>query len=216
MDLKNVEEIYRLSPIQETVLADNVQGCGQLICEVVGELNVEKLEQAWQLTVDRQPVLRTLFVWKNLEHPQQVVIKQLKVTIFKQDWSALSLSETVIKLNNFIESEREQVFRSSSTVPLARLSLCRMSEQVYQVILTYHRLILDKHSCYLLLNEIFANSQGYDCPKNLQLKESLVFKDYIHWLKKQDKSKAEVFWSQSLKGVSATTPLVIEQYLGGA
>lgn len=214
MDLKNVEEIYTLSPLQETVLADNMQGCGQLICEVLG-LNVEKLKQAWQLTVDRHSVLRTLFVCKNLERPRQVVIKQLKVAIFKQDWSTLSLPETVLKLDNFLESEREQVFWSSSTVPLARLSVCRMPEQVYQVILTYHHLILDKHSCYLLLNELFANYQEGDRPK-MQLKESLVFKDYINWLKKQDKSKAEVFWSQSLKGVSAPTPLVIEQYLGGA
>ncbi|MGI2903868.1 amino acid adenylation domain-containing protein [Tolypothrix sp. VBCCA 56010] len=214
MDLKNIEEIYTLSPVQETVLADNMQGCGQLICEVLG-LNVEKLKQAWQLTVDQQSVLRTLFVGKNLERPRQVVIKQLKVAIFKQDWSSLSLRETVLKLDNFLESEREQLFRSSSTVPLARLSVCRMSEQVYQVILTYHHLILDKHSCYLLLNEIFANYQEGDRPTNLQLKESLVFKDYINWLKKQDKSKAEVFW-KSLKGVSAPTPLVIEQYLGGA
>lgn len=214
MDLKNVEQIYRLSPIQERVLANNMQGCGQLICQVLGEVNFEKLEQAWQLMVDRQSVLRTLFVWKNLERPQQVVIKQLKVAIFKQDWSALSLPETDLKLDNFIESEREQVFRSSSTVPLARLSLCHISEQVHQVVLTYHPLILDKHSSYLLLNEIFTNYQS--CPKNLQLQENLVFKDYINWLKKQDKSKAEVFWSQLLKGVSAPTPLAIAQYLGGA
>ncbi|MEG4941339.1 amino acid adenylation domain-containing protein [Microcoleus sp. F4-D5] len=214
MELKNVEDIYTLSPIQETVLADNMQGCGQLICEVQGELNVEKLEQAWQLTVNRHSVLRTLFVWKNLSRPRQVVIKELKAVIFKQDWSSLSLSETVRKLDNFIESEKQHGFQFDSTIPLARLSLCRMSKQVYQLVLTYHQLILDKHSCYLLLNEVFANYQG--CYENHQLTDSAPFKDYITWLKKQDNSKAEVFWCQRLKGVSEPAPLVIEQYSGGA
>ena len=214
MELKNVEDIYMLSPIQEAVLADNMQGCGQLICEVQGELNFEKLEQAWQLTVNRHSVLRTLFVGKNLSRPRQVVIKELKVVIFKQDWSSLSLSETIRKLDDFIESEKQQSCQSYSAIPLARLSLCRMSKNVYQLILTYHPLILDKHSSYLLLNEVFANYQA--CYKNRQLKDSAPFKDYITWLKKQDKSKAEVFWSQWLKGVPEPTPLVIEQYSGGA
>jgi hypothetical protein len=157
MEAKSVEDIYMLSPVQETVLGDNMQDCNQLICEVQGELNIEKLELAWQLTVNRHSVLRTLFVWKNLLRPRQVVIKELKVVIFKQDWSSLSLSETVRNLNNFIESEKQQGFRSYSTIPLARLSLCRTSKQVYQLVLTYHQGILDKHSCYLLLNEVFAN-----------------------------------------------------------
>ncbi len=203
MDIKNVRDIYRLSPVQEAVLGDDRPGCGQLICEVRGELDFDKLEQAWQQTVEQQPVLRTLFVWKNLERPQQVVVKKLKVALLKQDCSE--------SIESFLEREREQMVRQDA-LPLARLAVCRMSEQVQQVVMTYHNLIMDKHSSYLLLREVWSNYGD----RTINREEIPAFKDYISWLKKQDRSNAEAFWSQWLKGVSPSTPLAIARYGGTA
>jgi len=203
MDIKNVRDIYQLSPVQEAVLGDERPGCGQLICEVRGELDFDKLEQAWQQTVEQQPVLRTLIVWKNLERPQQVVVKKLKVALLKQNCSE--------SIESFLEREREQVVRQDA-LPLARLAVCRMSEQVQQVVMTYHHLITDKQSSYLLLNEVWANYRD----RSRKGQEIPAFKDYVTWLKKQERSKAEAFWSQWLKGVSPSTPLAIARYGGTA
>ncbi|MDY6802247.1 MAG: amino acid adenylation domain-containing protein [Cyanobacteriota bacterium] len=204
MDIKNLKDIYRLSPLQEANFTNEKPSCGQLISEVRGVIDLDKLEGAWQQTVDRHSVLRTLFVWKNLERPQQVVVKKLKVTLSKE--------ENLESLENFLEGERQQIVRRD-VAPLARLAVGLLSEERHKIVLTYDRLILDKQSSYLLLKEVWENYSDR-APETPEIPE---FKDYIAWVKKQDRSEAEAFWSNNLKGVSSSsTTLAFAQHGGTA
>ena len=69
MDMKNVEEIYVLSPLQEALLLEDLsyrdlgEYCGQLSCELRGLLNLSALERSWQYVVDHQSALINPCKW---------------------------------------------------------------------------------------------------------------------------------------------------------
>src|SRR5215217_8498233 len=94
--MKNVEDVYPLSPTQQGMLFhslydsdDSGTSVGQMTYELHGRLAVEAFERAWQRVVDRHPVLRTAFLWEGLDQPLQVVRQRAKIPFEQQDWLGL-------------------------------------------------------------------------------------------------------------------------------
>ena len=73
MQMKNVEDVYPLSPMQEGMLFHSVYApqsevyFEQVTCVLRGKLDVSAFKQAWQRVVARHPILRTCFLWERLE-----------------------------------------------------------------------------------------------------------------------------------------------------
>src|SRR5258706_1693450 len=94
--MKNVEDIYPLSPMQLGMLFETLSAPSsgiyveQLNCTLSGSLDAAAFERAWQRTVDRHAVLRTAFVWEKLEQPLQIVRQQVKLPYAYLDWQELS------------------------------------------------------------------------------------------------------------------------------
>ncbi|MEM1243167.1 MAG: condensation domain-containing protein, partial [Cyanobacteria bacterium P01_H01_bin.26] len=72
---RSVQDIYPLSPTQQGMLFHNLYGpkTGVYVVQVgytlKGELNHDAFDQAWQQLIERHTILRTAFVWDNLESP---------------------------------------------------------------------------------------------------------------------------------------------------
>src|SRR5215212_5592463 len=115
MNANNTEDIYWLTPMQETFFLqarDKVEiesYCRQLSFRIEGELDVARLEQAWQRVVRRHAVLRTMFLWKRVEEPLQVVRKEVAASFEKCDWSDIS-SEGHEQLQSLLRAERDKGF----------------------------------------------------------------------------------------------------------
>lgn len=212
MNIRDAEAIYPLSPLQESMLldgfrsADSGRKVSQWTCTMKGNLDVSALEKAWQEIVNRHSILRTFFGWKRVEKPLQVVHKHLEFTLAKQHWSGLSAPQQQERLEEFLNADRDQPF-DPSEAPLIRVTLCQISHDSYQLILSYHRLVLDDRSLHLILKEVFAYYEAFSEGRELQLPLPPSFRNYIAWLKNQDASKAEAFWHQELAGIIAPTPL---------
>src|ERR1041384_1909151 len=79
MKLKNVEDIYPLSPLQQGLLfhsqcaPDSGMYCEQLTGRINGPLDVAAFKRAWDAVVQRHSILRTCFVWESLDQPLHVV-----------------------------------------------------------------------------------------------------------------------------------------------
>jgi surfactin family lipopeptide synthetase C len=92
---RNIEDTYPLSPMQQGMLfhslADPESGVyvTQVTC-TLANLNVPALQQAWRQVMERHPILRSAFVWKNLERPLQVVGRQVGLPLVEEDWRHLS------------------------------------------------------------------------------------------------------------------------------
>ncbi|MBV8349636.1 MAG: AMP-binding protein, partial [Mycolicibacterium sp.] len=79
----------------------------------------------------------------------------------------------------------------------------------------HHHLLMDGWSSFLILKDVLAFygalSEGRDC----RLEPVRPYRDYIHWLQRQDRLQAEEFWRRKLKGFAAPTPLLGSQAAGG-
>jgi non-ribosomal peptide synthetase component F len=131
----------------------------------------------------------------------------------QHDWRGHSPVDQQEQLEAFIQAERKRGFELSET-PLMRLALIQMDDDVYEFILSHHHLLLDGWSLPLVLKEVFAFYEACCQGQDLHLKRSRPYRDYIAWLQEQDLTVAEAFWRQALSGLSAPTPLSVDQALG--
>ncbi len=196
--MKNVEDIYQLSPVQEAVLAS--RRLGQMSGTLSGALDIRALEWAWQQVLNRHSILRTSFVWKRLDKPLQVVNRELSI--------ALQIHEAVSE-EDLSKLRREELAKEidPSVAPLARVVVCRTSADSAHLILTYHPLILDERSVSLLLQEVLAYYASAGNGRSPQLASSSSFWAYVSWVKEQDLAGAESFWRESLRDFKGQTPL---------
>jgi non-ribosomal peptide synthetase component F len=69
-------------------------------------------------------------------------------------------------------------------------------------------MLLDGWSGALVYQEALAFYQAFNRGESLNIERPRLYKDYIEWIGKQDRSEAEAFWRRKLKGFSAATPLI--------
>ncbi|MEL7038646.1 MAG: condensation domain-containing protein, partial [Cyanobacteria bacterium J06592_8] len=212
MNQKNIEDIYPLSPMQQGMLFHSLlapESGGYIVqsCyEVQGSLNRTAFEQAWQQVINRHSILRTAFVWENLEKPLQVVGKEVKALILEQDWRHLTPEQQQIQLNILLAAQRKQGFNLAKP-PLMSLNLISIQDDFYQLIWTYHHLLLDGWSVPLVLKELLAFYEAFSGGQNFSLTKPRPYRDYIAWLQQQDLSSAEAFWKKKLQGLTTPTPI---------
>ena len=215
MQLTNVEDIYPLSPMQEGMLFHSLYDpqseiyFEQIAFTLRGHLNVPALQQAWEQVIARHAILRTLFLWEQLDHPLQIVRQQVGLPWTEHDWRHLPMNEARVRLQNFLRADRSQGF-DLSQAPLLRLHLTRLSEQESHFTWSFHHILLDGWSVATVFGEVFtcynALCQGHTLP----LPASRYYSDYIAWLQQQDISQAEAFWREALRGFTVPTPLSVD------
>ncbi|MDZ8262387.1 condensation domain-containing protein [Nostoc sp. ChiQUE01b] len=212
METKNIEDIYELTPVQKGMLFHCLFDSElslyffQHVFTVNGNLNIEAFEKAWQLVMDRHPILRTGFYWEEIENPLQIVYNQVKVPLSFYDWSNINSVEQKVQLDAFIVSDRQKSLDFSQPC-LMRHTLIRSTDEKYIYIWSFNHIIIDGWGGSLVFQE-FVETYGMLCQdKEISLAPTRPFRDYIDWLQQQDISKAELFWRQALQGIKAPTPL---------
>lgn len=215
MSVKNVEDAYPLSPMQEGLLFHNLYApesglyVAQYACEMEN-VDVDALRQAWQAIVDRHAAFRTAFVWKNVEKPLQVVGRRVELPFQLEDWRALAASEQQQQLDSYLETDRRRGF-ALNKAPLLRVALFQTSDDTYQLVLSHHHITVDGWSMALVFKEVFTLYEAFSTGRDIQLPPSNSYRNYIAWLQQQDLNQAETFWRENLKGFTTPTPLVIDR-----
>ena len=215
MKPENIEDIYELSPLQQGLLfhtlydAQSGMFFEQLTFTYFEKLDATMLERAWQMVVNRYPVLRTSLHWEGLERPVQIVHRQVRLTLEQQDWRSFSRTEQEELLKAYLQKDRAQGFELSRA-PLMRLTVIRFAEEVWQLIWSFHHILLDGWSTELVLRDVEAFYQALCFGQELCLEPTRPYRDYIVWLQRQDLAKAESHWRRVLRGFTAPTPLNVD------
>lgn len=213
--MKNVEDLYPLSPAQHGLLFHGVYEPSsgtyfeQVASTLTGELDRDALVRTWQRVVDRHAILRTAFLWEGLDRPLQVVRQRVEAPWREEDWRAASEDEQRRRLQDFLAEDRRRGF-DFSRAPLLRLTLLRLGEDRFQLIWSFHHLILDGWSTDLLLEEVFACYDAFARGREPSLPVRRPFRDYVAWLERQDSAAATPFWKRLLDGFREPTPLRLE------
>ncbi len=214
----DIEDFYPLSPTQAGMLFHSLYAPEsgvyrqQTSYALKGELDRSAFERAWQDVLQRHPALRTAVVWQDLDEPIQVVSPRPTLPFAYLDWSGLAASEQRDRLRRFLEADREQGF-DLSIAPLMRLTLIRLSDLRHHVVCSAHHILLDGWSGALVQREVMALYRSYWRGERLDLAPSRPYKAFVKWLRKQDLSAAEQFWTGALRGFSTPTVLGVERHV---
>ncbi|MEJ8546228.1 amino acid adenylation domain-containing protein [Brevibacillus borstelensis] len=210
MEMENLEDIYELSPMQQGMLFHSIASpesnayIQQFHCVLEGTLEVELFVQAWRQVMHRHPILRTGFFWDDLEKPVQVVYRHVDFFPRIVDWRSLQAEEKEEQWNDFLAKDLALGF-DFATAPLMRITLIQMEDDVYRLIWTHHHIILDGWSLPLLLHELFQLYRNKDHRDALNVRPVCPYKEYIHWLDRQDLQKAETYWRKELQNFSSSS-----------
>jgi amino acid adenylation domain-containing protein len=221
MNVKNIEDIYALSPMQQGMLFHSLYApetgvyFEQSSWTLRGDLDVPAFERAWQLMLDRHSALRTSFLWEDLDEPLQVVHRQLALPFERLDWRDVPVERQQMQLDALLAAQRQRGF-DLSEAPLMHLVLIRIAADAYWLVWNHHHLLLDGWSQPILFGEVFTAYGALQTESSVSLPPVRPYRDYIAWLQKQDMDKAETFWRQALQGFTAPTPLTVDRALTGA
>jgi hypothetical protein len=211
MKMKNVEDVYRLSPMQEMMLLHSLGATksdvlfNQLCYELSGQLDLEAFRLAWQQTLDRHRALRTIFVSKGLSRPVQIVRKEVSLPFSSEDWRETPRVQQLAEFDRFCDADRTAGF-DLSRAPLMRVAVFRVADDQYYVAWSSHHLVLDRWCISIVMSDVarfyVANTKG----SAVRLPPPVMFREYIAWLDQQDQAAAAEHWKTTFSdGTSPTT-----------
>jgi non-ribosomal peptide synthetase component F len=213
MKMKNVEDLYQLSPLQQGMLFHTLYAprsgiyCEQIEMTLRAAPDITAFKETWQQVIERHTILRTAFLWDGLEEPLQVVRQRVPLPWEELDLQGLSAAEQVERVRAFCQRDLLRDF-DLSRAPLMRLTLLHLAPDHHHLVWTHHHLLLDGWSVALLIEEVSlcytALRQGHNPP----LSRPHPYRDYITWLQAQNLAEAERFWRRYLAGFSSPIPLV--------
>ncbi|MET0395684.1 MAG: amino acid adenylation domain-containing protein [Longimicrobiaceae bacterium] len=209
--MENVESIYPLSPMQLDILlrslrAPELAEYAEQVCWTMrGDLDAPAFERAWGLLAERHPVLRTVFFWKGLDSPLQVVRSTVEVGLETLDWRGVPAEEVEGRMDALVRAERRGF--DLEAAPLFRVSCARTGEREHRCVWTCHHLLLDGWSAGRALREVFALYDALRRGEDPALPAAPPFQAYISWLQAQPTEPAEAFWRAALAGVEVASPL---------
>jgi len=212
---QNIADIYRLSPVQQGMLLHSLLSPESAVYFEQFSLGyqegfeLEPFVEAWRRVIERHPVLRTGFLWEDLEEPVQVVHRTVELPVEQLDWRELSPEEQEDRFEELRREDRRRGF-DLSRPPLTRLTAVRTGDSGYRMIWSYHHVILDGWSAGLVMGEVGEIYRCLVTGAELRLAQQRPFRDYISWLRQQDFGEARAYWKERLAGFTEPTPLVVD------
>ncbi|NIM83445.1 MAG: hypothetical protein GTO20_32040 [Candidatus Aminicenantes bacterium] len=223
MDKKNIQDILGLTPMQEGILSHYLKDPGsnhyfeQLSLKISGEINFERFKKAWNFVIETNEMLRTVFRWKKVEYPLQIVLKKHKLQPRYYDCSDVDgdVNEKKKKLEEIREKDKKAGF-DLHDVPF-RVTLCRIEKSRYEMIISNHHILYDGWSSGIILKEFF---EAYDERDNrntlvpfVKVKSSVKtkFKTFLEWIQNQENGKQMEFWETYLEGFDNKTGISVKR-----
>jgi amino acid adenylation domain-containing protein/natural product biosynthesis luciferase-like monooxygenase protein/non-ribosomal peptide synthase protein (TIGR01720 family) len=209
---RKIADIYPGSTTQQGLLFHSLyaQHAAMYVTRVSwcfeGALEVAALERAWQYLVDRHDILRTAFVGHDLERPLQVVLRHAALSLSQHDWRDVPAAQHEERLRALQAAEDGRDFDYSKP-PLLRVTLVRVAPEEYWMSWAAHHLILDGWSTPILLEELFTAYRAFARQKSPEHPPAHAYRDYVAWLERQDRARAQQYWRERLSGFTAPTPL---------
>ena len=201
----NVKNIYGLTPMQEGILLDFIKTPEsfayneQFDFTLKGSVSSYAIEKSFAALVNKYDVLRTLFSYKKSDKPKQIVLKNSQPQLLELDISLFEEDEQSQKWLRIKENDRQQTFNLSSD-NLIRLSLIKFSEDHYQLLLTFHHIILDGWCFSELLADFFRYYDTFTQSPDaiIDEQEAVTFSRYIDWIDQQNPQAAKDYWNNYL------------------
>ena len=204
---REIERLYPLSPMQSGMLYQALKNekssayFEQCVFTLQGSIERGLLEESFNTLIERYDVLRTTYVYGELDEPLQVVLKEIKITIHDEDLSLLDHREADAHVEAFRITDRQRGFDLTKDI-LMRVSLFKMPADSHKLVWSFHHILMDGWCIGIIFNELEQIYRALEQGKlsALTLKPVTPYISYIKWLEEQDRQEGIRYWEQYLEG----------------
>lgn len=203
---------YPLTGLQTGLIIQAISNPGsvldivQVVCTLHGGLDLGRLKNGWDRAVKRHDALRLAFQTENSDGPTQRVSVPFSMDIQVHDWTCKSDNRKKQDLADWLEQDRVKAFRLDIP-PLFRVSLIKLHQERFELVWTFHHLILDGRSIPIVLREVLNEALYAIEPGTRDETSGPSYRDYLRWYSERDCNLSKQFWEEYLSEVSFPTPL---------
>jgi len=198
-----MDSVHGLTPMQEGLLFHHTVEPAAYIeqsrLDLCGPLDADTLARRLELAVQRHSILRTVFAWKGLTRPWQIVLRGTNHALIRENLQALSEPDQIERMDELMAEVRAGGLDLENG-PLLTLTLCLLGPERHALLVSFHHIILDGWSLGILARELFS-PDSFDT--NLA-GPAIPFSRYVEWIEAQDTAAHRAFWQEHLDGATAT------------
>ncbi|MHC6529711.1 non-ribosomal peptide synthetase [Vibrio proteolyticus] len=198
--------IVALSPIQEGMLYHTLERDDDVYLtnfsiDLKGSIDLIRLNKAWDRVVAEHPSLRTVYRWKGINQPVQVILTKKRNTFEIRDIESIHSEKGTLNLRlvpNEIDLENDPI----------KVFVYRINEEKYTFHIQYHHILMDGWSLGILLNDLFKYYDNLDC---IVSDSVFNYEEYINHLNNVKGSDQSInYWKSTIsKDASTTIPSVV-------
>ncbi|MEV6432219.1 amino acid adenylation domain-containing protein [Nocardia sp. NPDC051463] len=204
-----LSDVWPLTPLQEGLLFHALVSeesmdpyLVQLVLELRGQVDPERLRRAGQVLLDRHANLRSAFVTDTAAGPVQVVDEDIEAPWSELDLSGLDDSARNREWDRLMAADRATRF-DPARAPLLRWMLVTTGPEHYRLVLTNHHLLLDGWSTPLLLKEFLIIYATDGDPAILPRLHP--YRDFLAWIARRDPAASLDAWARVFNGADGPT-----------
>ncbi|MFC9502551.1 amino acid adenylation domain-containing protein [Streptomyces sp. NPDC057002] len=172
----------------------------QLVFDLAGAVDAERLRAAGQALLDRHPNLRAAFRQRRDGRPVQVVPRRATLPWAEADLTGLDGKEAEREWRRLLDEDRDQDFDPAAP-PLLRFTLAGLGEDRFRLLITHHHILLDGWSVSVLLRDLLALYDSADLPPAPE------YRAFLDWLGRRRPAASLAAWREELAGVDEPTRL---------
>ncbi|MBZ9521407.1 non-ribosomal peptide synthetase [Bacillus safensis] len=205
MSKQKIQKVYPLTPMQEGMLyhamldPNSSSYFTQLELGISGDFDLDLFEKSLNELVRTYDILRTAFVYQQLQKPRQVVLAERHIDVYREDLSHLNHQEQKKVLDQYKKQVRKQGFHLTNDL-LLKVAVFQLNETNWHLIWSNHHIIMDGWSMGVLMKKLFHYYESYRNGRTPDRSQGKPYADYIQWLGKQNKQEAEDYWTERLDG----------------
>jgi aryl carrier-like protein len=202
-----IEDAYPLAPLQDHMLHQALRHPApglyvvHGVVPMLGRVEREPLARAWTYVVQRHPLLRTSFVWRDVPRPLQVVHRSAEPQVTVLDWRDRSPAEQDRAMADLLRDDRRRGHPPEQAPPLRVFGVQR-SDDRYDLVISRDYVRLDGWSSRLYMGEFQvaydAACAGEPLDGCLRKPPPPPYARYMSWLLEQPDEPSERFWRDSL------------------
>lgn len=204
LDINNIAKIYSLSPMQEGMLFHSLREKNsrmyfeQNVFTLKGNIDPATMEGSIKLLARRHETFRTVFYCSDVSKPLQIVLTQLETKMGFKDISSSGGTGVQETIKEFLARDREEGFDLFRGGALTRFFLFKTGPASYELIFTFHHALLDGWCEWIIANDLVAFYRSLSENRSVELEQPAPYKNYIDWLKIQDRREGEIYWRNYL------------------
>ena len=205
----HIEDIISLTSMQEGMLfhymmdSEGLAYHEQVSIDLEGDIEPDLLQQAWDLVIQSNEMLRAVYRWRGIDKPVQVILRNHQVRMQCYDFSEQDNIEQCLAevkqldLQNRIDIEQETL----------RIALCKRGTNQYTMIISNHHIQYDGWSNAVMVNELMRTYKALYRGREPTTIVKSKFGEHVKWLESLDKSEQKSYWETYLAGAQPNDSL---------